>query len=119
MRIVLRCGLCGTVRRAGGIYEWGLPSAFHLSFDNGAVALPGLLISVQRHIVALQRRSCMMTQAHARHLQLSISIFSVVYFSIDVARGEQTIANTPSERPKTKFPLFMRLPDPADGDIHY
>ena len=52
-------------------------------------------------------------------VQLSISVFSVVYFSIDVARGEQTIANTPSERPKTKFPLSMRLPDPADGDIHY
>jgi hypothetical protein len=50
---------------------------------------------------------------------LSISVFSVVYFSIDVARGEQTIANTPSERPKTKFPLSIRLPDPADGDIHY
>src|SRR6266446_2915652 len=51
--------------------------------------------------------------------KLSISVFSVVYFSIDVARGEQTIANTPSEWPKTKFPLSMRLPDPADGDIHY
>jgi hypothetical protein len=50
---------------------------------------------------------------------LSISVFSVVYFSIDVARGEQTIANTPSERLKTKFPLPIWLPDPADGDIHY
>ena len=30
-------------------------------------------------------------------------VFSVVYFSIDVARGEQAIADTPSERPKTKF----------------
>jgi len=52
-------------------------------------------------------------------VQMSISVFSVVYFSIDVARAEQTIANTPSERPKTKFPLSMRLPDAADGDIHY
>jgi hypothetical protein len=43
---------------------------------------------------------------------MSISVFSVVYFSIDVARGEQTIANTPPEQPKTKFPLSMRLPDP-------
>jgi hypothetical protein len=51
--------------------------------------------------------------------KVSISVFSVVYFSIDVARGEQTITNTPSEKPKTKFPLSMRLPDPADGDIHY
>jgi len=54
-----------------------------------------------------------------RDALLSISVFSVVYFSIDVARGEQTITNTPSEKPKTKFPLSMRLPDPADGDIHY
>jgi hypothetical protein len=50
---------------------------------------------------------------------MSISVFSVVYFSIDVARGEQTIANTPSERLKTKFPLPIWLPDPVDGDIHY
>jgi hypothetical protein len=50
---------------------------------------------------------------------MSISVFSVVYFSIDVARGEQTIANTPSEWLKNEFPLSMQLPDPADGDIHY
>jgi integrase len=34
---------------------------------------------------------------------VSISVFSVVYFSIDVARGEQAIVNTRSEPPKAKF----------------
>jgi hypothetical protein len=68
---------------------------------------------------AISERFKGFTKNDIEELMLSISIFSVVYFSIDVARGEQTIANTPSERPKTKFPLSMRLPDPADGDIHY
>jgi hypothetical protein len=68
----------------------------------------------------LTKETCQLTvEDSAANLKLSISVFSVVYFRIDVARGEQTIANTPFERPKTKFPLSMRLPDPADGDIHY
>jgi hypothetical protein len=50
--------------------------------------------------------------------QLSTSVFSVVYFNIDVARREQAIANTSSGRRKNKFPLYAAS-GRADGDIHY
>jgi hypothetical protein len=50
---------------------------------------------------------------------VSISVFSVVYFSIDGARREQTIANTSAGRRKIQLLLSIRLQDPADGDIHY
>ena len=90
---------------SGGI---GLAAARLFAHEGANVLITGRRVRVLEEV----------TVSYAS-IQVSISVFSVVYFSIDVARGEQTIANTSSERPKTKSPLSMRLPDPADGDIHY
>jgi hypothetical protein len=48
---------------------------------------------------------------------MSISVFSVVYFSIDVARGEQTIADTPSERPKNQISALYAASGPRGPPV--
>jgi hypothetical protein len=92
-----------------------------ITFTRKALGYPSLCVLrswiYERH-PDVCKRSVGCSRAVPKSL-VSISVFSVVYFNIDVARGEQTIANIPSERPKTKFPLSVRLPDRADGDIHY
>jgi hypothetical protein len=61
-------------------------------------------------VQVLKKRGWSIRQIARQMGMLSTSVFSVVYFSIDVARRELAIANTSCGRRKIKFPpLYAAL----------